>query len=90
MNVGFNKLPLLGNEQKYITDALQSEKLSGDGQYGEKCQQWFEAHLDCAKALLTPSCTQALEMAAILLDIQPGDEVIMPMPLSYVVLKSYS
>jgi len=78
MNVGFNKPPLTGNEQKYIADALQSEKLSGDGQYGEKCQQWFETHLNCAKALLTPSCTQALEMAAILLDIQPGDEVIMP------------
>ncbi|WP_029149126.1 dTDP-4-amino-4,6-dideoxygalactose transaminase [Methylophilus sp. 5] len=78
MNVGFNKPPLTGNEQKYIADALQGEKLSGDGQYGEKCQSWFEIHLACSKALLTPSCTQALEMAAILLDIQPGDEVIMP------------
>jgi len=78
MNVGFNKAPVTGNEQKYIADALQSDKLSGDGEYGEKCQGWFEAHLNCAKALLTPSCTQALEMAAILLDIQPGDEVIMP------------
>ena len=58
--------------------AMRSSKISGDGQYTHLCQEWFEKHTGCKKALLTPSCTQALEMAAILLDIQSGDEVIMP------------
>ena len=57
---------------------MRSPKISGDGQYGQKCQVWFEQQLGCPKTLLTPSCTQALEMAALLVDIQPGDEVIMP------------
>lgn len=57
---------------------MRSDKISGDGHYGQKCQAWFEQTLGCPKALLTPSCTQALEMAALLIDIQPGDEVIMP------------
>ena len=78
MQIGFNKPPHTGHEQRFILDALASPKLSGDGNYGLKCQAWFEDHLGCAKALLTPSCTQALEMAALLIDIQPGDEVIMP------------
>ena len=74
----FNKPPLTGNEQQYVSQAMQSNKISGDGFFGKKCQAWFEERLDCHKALLTPSCTAALEMAAILIDIQPGDEVIMP------------
>jgi len=57
---------------------MRSDKISGDGAYAHKCQQWFEKELKCQKALLTTSCTHALEMAAILIDIQPGDEVIMP------------
>lgn len=57
---------------------MQSDKISGDGFFGNKCQAWFEKRLVCHKTLLTPSCTAALEMAAILIDIQPGDEVIMP------------
>lgn len=57
---------------------MRSDKISGDGKYGQLCQQWFEQQLDCKMALLTPSCTQALEMAALLINIQPGDEVIMP------------
>jgi dTDP-4-amino-4,6-dideoxygalactose transaminase len=78
MQIGFNKPPYTGNEQQYILDAMVSPKLSGDGSYGLRCQSWFEAYLGCAKALLTPSCTQALEIAALLINIQPGDEVIMP------------
>ena len=76
--VAFNKPPLTGNEQQYVLQAMQSDKISGDGFYGKRCQAWFEGQLHCQKALLTPSCTAALEMAAILIDIQPGDEVIMP------------
>lgn len=74
----FNKPPMTGNEQQYVVQAIQSSKISGDGYFGKKCQSWFEDKLDCNKALLTPSCTAALEMAAILIDIQAGDEVIMP------------
>lgn len=76
--IPFNKHPLTGNEQQYVLQAMQSNKISGDGYFGKKCQAWFEEKLGCQKALLTPSCTAALEMAAILIDIQPGDEVIMP------------
>ncbi|RUR42390.1 dTDP-4-amino-4,6-dideoxygalactose transaminase [Vreelandella populi] len=76
--IPFNKPPYTGNEEQYVLDAMQSNKISGDGFYGKKCQQWFEETLPCKKALLTPSCTAALEMAALLIDIQPGDEVIMP------------
>ncbi|MDY6850208.1 MAG: dTDP-4-amino-4,6-dideoxygalactose transaminase [Thermodesulfobacteriota bacterium] len=74
----FNKPPLTGNEEKYVIEAMAGQKISGDGYFGRKCQNWFEEKLGCHKALLTPSCTHALEMAAILVDIQPGDEVIMP------------
>jgi dTDP-4-amino-4,6-dideoxygalactose transaminase len=76
--INFNRPPLTGNEQQYVLEALASPKISGDGPFGLKCQAWFEEKLGCAKALLTPSCTHALEMAALLIDIQPGDEVIMP------------
>jgi dTDP-4-amino-4,6-dideoxygalactose transaminase len=76
--IPFNRPPHTGNEDQYVLAAMRSDKISGDGEYGNKCQQWFEQHLGCKKALLTPSCTQALEMAALLIDIQPGDEVIMP------------
>lgn len=75
--IPFNKPPLTGNEEKYVLQAMRSDKLSGDGLFGKSCQKWFEEKLGCRKALLTPSCTHALEMAAILIDIQPGDEVIM-------------
>lgn len=76
--IPFNKPPLAGNEQQYVIEAMNSHKISGDGPFTKKCHQWFEEKLDCKKALLTTSCTHALEMAAILIDIQPGDEVIMP------------
>ncbi len=76
--IPFNKPTLTGNEQKYILESLNSKHISGDGQFTKKCHQWFEKKLSCPKALLTTSCTHALEMSAILLDIQAGDEVIMP------------
>lgn len=76
--IPFNKPPLTGNEEKYVLEALRSNKISGDGFFGKKCQAWFEEKLRCKRALMTPSCTAALEMASILIDILPGDEVIMP------------
>ncbi|AAV81386.1 dTDP-4-amino-4,6-dideoxygalactose transaminase [Idiomarina loihiensis] len=76
--IPFNKPPLTGNEVQYITEALKGNKISGDGPFGKRCQQWFEENLPTQKALLTPSCTAALELAAILIDVQSGDEIIMP------------
>jgi len=76
--IPFNKPPVTGNEKKYVIEAIRNEKLCGDGPFTHKCQEWFEKRLGCKKALLTPSCTHALEMAALLIEIKPGDEVIMP------------
>ena len=76
--IPFNKPPFTGNEEKYVLESMTSSKISGDGEFTKRCTQWFEEKLQCKKALLTTSCTHALEMAAILLDIQEGDEVIMP------------
>lgn len=78
MNISFNKPSLTGNEEKYVLASIKSDKLSGDGHFTKQCHLWFESALDCKKALLTPSCTHALELAAILIDIKPGDQVIMP------------
>jgi dTDP-4-amino-4,6-dideoxygalactose transaminase len=78
MTIPFNKPPYTGNEDQHVISAMRSGKMSGDGDFTLLCQAWFEKQLGCKKALLTPSCTQALEMAALLIDIQPGDEVIMP------------
>ncbi|MDH5717026.1 MAG: dTDP-4-amino-4,6-dideoxygalactose transaminase [Spirochaetia bacterium] len=78
MNIAFNKPFITGNEEIYIKDVLLKNKFSGDGHYTKKCHQWLEKNIAAKKALLTPSCTAALEMAAILADITPGDEVIMP------------
>lgn len=76
--IAFNQPPYTGNEDQYVLQAMRSDKMSGDGPFTKRCHTWFESNLPCKKALLTPSCTAALEMAAILVDIQPGDEVIMP------------
>jgi dTDP-4-amino-4,6-dideoxygalactose transaminase len=76
--ITFNKPPSIGCEINYISQAITGPKLSGDGYFGRKCQEWFEDKFSCVKALLTPSCTAALEMAALLIDIKEGDEVIMP------------
>ena len=78
MKIPFNKPPYTGNEEKYVLESIKSSKISGDGEFTKKCHKWFEEKLQCKKALLTTSCTHALEMAAILLDIKEGDEVIMP------------
>jgi dTDP-4-amino-4,6-dideoxygalactose transaminase len=76
--IPFNAPPVSGNELAYISASLLGGKLSGDAAYGRKCEAWFSANLKAPKTLLTPSCTHSLEMAALLLDIAPGDEVIMP------------
>jgi dTDP-4-amino-4,6-dideoxygalactose transaminase len=76
--IPFNKPCYTGNEDKYVLQAMRSSHISGDGPFSKKCQTWFEQKLRCKRALLTPSCTHALEMAAMLIDIKPGDEVIMP------------
>lgn len=78
MNVPFNKPYMTGKELWYISQAHASGHLSGDGQFTKKCSAWLEQRIGCKKALLTHSCTAALEMSALLADIQPGDEVIMP------------
>ena len=76
--IPFNKPFIIGHELDYIADAVARGHLSGDGHYTKLCNRWFEERLGCRKALLTHSCTAALEMAAILCDLQPGDEVILP------------
>ena len=76
--ISFNKPFLTGKETYYISDSVFSGKLSGNGKYTLLCQAFLEEHYGFGKCLLTTSCTDALEMAAILLDIQPGDEVILP------------
>src|SRR5688572_27925472 len=76
--IPFNKPYLSGKETDYIQKAVASGKISGDGLYTKKCHEFFEQRYGFRKVLLTTSCTDALEMAAILLDIQPGDEVIIP------------
>lgn len=76
--IPFNKPPFTGNEEKYVLESLRSGKISGDGEFTKRCHQWFEEKLGCQKVLLATSCTHALEMAAILLDIREGDEIIMP------------
>lgn len=78
MTIPFNKPFISGNELKYIELAVQSGKISGDGMYTKKCHSFFQENYGFKQCLLTTSCTDALEMSAILLDIQPGDEVIMP------------
>lgn len=78
MKIPFNKPFLTGNELTYIFRAVENQQLSGDGYFTKKCHAWLEEKIGCKKALLTHSCTAALEMAAILIDINPGDEVIMP------------
>jgi dTDP-4-amino-4,6-dideoxygalactose transaminase len=78
LRVDFNRPVPLGNEFEYMHQAITNRHLSGDGPFTKKCHAFFEAELGVRKALLTTSCTHALEMSAILLDIQPGDEVIIP------------
>lgn len=76
--IPFNKPYLTGKETQYIEDAVKSGKISGNGKYTQMCQAFFESKFGFRKTLLTTSCTDALEMAAILINIKEGDEVIMP------------
>lgn len=78
MKIPFNKPYIAGNEIEYIKEAMVSGKLSGAGVFTNKCQHFFQDKYKFGKCLLTTSCTDALEMAAILINIRPGDEVIMP------------
>jgi dTDP-4-amino-4,6-dideoxygalactose transaminase len=77
-HIPFNKPYMTGKELWYISQAHAKLALAGDGEFTKKCNAWLEQRIGCYKALLTHSCTAALEIAAILIDIQPGDEVIMP------------
>lgn len=76
--IPFNKPFIVGNELKYIEEAVRSGKISGDGIFTKKCQKYFQVKYGFPKVLMTTSCTDALEMAAILCDIKQGDEVIVP------------
>ncbi len=78
MDIPFNKPHFTGNELHYIAEAHRRVQLAGDGHFTNLCSRWLEQRTGCLAALLTHSCTAALEMAAILVDIKPGDEVIMP------------
>ncbi|MBL7961705.1 dTDP-4-amino-4,6-dideoxygalactose transaminase [bacterium] len=76
--IPFNKPFLVGKETEYIRQAVESGKISGDGIFTKRCHEFFEKRYGFKKALLTTSCTDALEMAAILIDTKPGDEIILP------------
>ncbi len=78
MRINFNVPPFTGREMIYIKQAVDAQKICGDGQFTAKCNKWIEDKTGCEKALLTTSCTHATELAALLADIRPGDEVIMP------------
>lgn len=76
--IDFNVPPFTGRETEYIKQAIDNRKICGDGAFTKKCNKWIEENTGTTRALLTTSCTQALELAAILSDIEPGDEVILP------------
>lgn len=78
MKIPFNRPYITNNEVNYVNEVLYSRRLAGNGKYTALCQDFFQNKYGFKKCLLTTSCTDALEMAAILIDIQPGDEVIMP------------
>jgi dTDP-4-amino-4,6-dideoxygalactose transaminase len=78
IQIPFNRPALLGQEFDYLRQAVERGKISGDGHFTRLCQQWLQSAIGAAGVLLTTSCTHALEMAALLLDIQPGDEVMLP------------
>ncbi|MBD5511118.1 MAG: dTDP-4-amino-4,6-dideoxygalactose transaminase [Lachnospiraceae bacterium] len=78
MKFNFNVPPYTGKEAEYIAQAVQNQKICGDGEFTKKCNKWIEEKTGTKKCLLTTSCTHATELAALLLDIKPGDEVIMP------------
>lgn len=76
--IPFTHVTTVGRERVYVEEALSSNSLTGDGKFTALCERWLERTLNARRAILTPSCTAALEMAALMLDLKPGDEVIMP------------
>ena len=76
--ISFNVPPYCGKEEEYVIQAIRNHKICGDGEFTKKCSKWIEEKTGTEKALLTTSCTHATEMAALLCEIKPGDEVIMP------------
>jgi len=78
MKIPFNKPFFIGNELDYVAQSVKSGKISGDGIFTIKCHDFFKRKYGFSKTLLTTSCTDALEMSAILAEIKPGDEVIIP------------
>ena len=76
--IGFNIPPVIGTEEKYVKQAIEAHKICGDGEFTKKCKEWMENRFKAEEILLTTSCSSALEMSALLADIKPGDEVIMP------------
>ncbi len=78
MRINFNVPPCADKAMDYIRECVSNQKICGDGAFTQKCSEWIEARTGTAKCLLTTSCTHATELAALLADIQPGDEVIMP------------
>ncbi len=77
-SIPFNRPSFEGHEHEYIAEAITAGHISGDGPFSKRCHAYLEAELGVPRALLTTSCTHALEMSALLLDIKPGDEVILP------------
>ena len=78
VKIPFNKPPFVGMEFDYVKQAVESGRICGDGTFNLRCHEWLEKHTGAVKALMTTSCTHALEMSARLCNIAPGDEVIMP------------
>src|SRR2546425_9351493 len=78
MTIVFNRPHITGRELGYIQEVIDNAHLSGNGEFARRCQRWLERQTGTARSLLTHSCTGALEMSALLLDVRPGDEVIMP------------
>ncbi len=76
--INFNVPPHVGDEDEYVLAAIKSHKICGDGEFTKKCNKWFEEKTNSSKVLLTTSCTHATELSALLAEIKPGDEVIMP------------
>jgi dTDP-4-amino-4,6-dideoxygalactose transaminase len=77
-SIPYNRPPIKGREAQYLLEVLEGRHFSGDGSFTKRCHQWLKEELKTPKALLTHSCTAAMEMSAILANLQPGDEVIMP------------
>ncbi len=76
--IGFNVPPVIGTEEEYVKQAIEAHKICGDGKFTKKCKEWMENKFNAEEVLLTTSCSSALEMSALLADIKPGDEVVMP------------